>query len=77
MKKAERLNQELIFLGSKKYFNIIDLMKEFNISKRTALRDIQDLESMGFLFMLKMAVMAGINYLNKICSHPFILIVQR
>lgn len=47
MKKSERLNQELIFLRDKKSFNIKDLTDEFSISKRTALRDIADLESMG------------------------------
>lgn len=47
MKKSERLNQELIFLRDKKSFNIKDLTDEFSISKRTALRDIIDLESMG------------------------------
>lgn len=38
MKKAERLNQELIFLGNKEGFQLKDLMEEFQISKRTALR---------------------------------------
>ncbi|MEG0731208.1 MAG: WYL domain-containing protein [Vagococcus sp.] len=47
MKKAERLNQELIFLKDKKTFQLKDLMDEFQISKRTALRDVQELESMG------------------------------
>lgn len=41
MKKAERLNQELIFLGNKQGFQLKDLMKEFQISKRTALRDVE------------------------------------
>lgn len=47
MKKSERLNQELIFLSNKHAFHLIDLMREFNISKRTALRDVQELENMG------------------------------
>ena len=46
MKKSERLNKELMFLNNKKSFNLIDLMNEFGISKRTALRDIQDLEEL-------------------------------
>lgn len=65
MKKAERLNQELIFLGSKKYFNIIDLMKEFNISKRTALRDIQDLESMGLSLYVENGRYGGYQLLKQ------------
>ncbi|MCG1001719.1 WYL domain-containing protein [Lactococcus lactis] len=47
MNKSTRLNQEIIFLNTKNYFNLKDLMKEFNISKRTALRDISELETLG------------------------------
>lgn len=46
MKKSERLNQELIFIHRKKQFNLRDLMTEFRISKRTALRDIIELEEL-------------------------------
>ncbi|MCY7526166.1 HTH domain-containing protein, partial [Bacillus safensis] len=45
MKKSERLNQELIFLSDKHSFQLKDLQSEFGISKRTALRDIEELES--------------------------------
>ncbi len=47
MKKAERLNQELIFLRDKSRFQLKDLMKNFAISKRTALRDVEELGLMG------------------------------
>ncbi|CEN27583.1 MAG: WYL domain-containing protein [Lactococcus sp.] len=47
MKKSERLNQELFFLSNKTHFNLSDLMKQFCISKSTALRDIVDLENLG------------------------------
>lgn len=47
LKKSERLNQELIFLSDKKRFNLQDLMDNFQISKRTALRDIASLEELG------------------------------
>lgn len=47
MKKSERLNQELIFLSGKASFQLSDLMAEFGISKRTALRDVAELESLG------------------------------
>ena len=43
MKKSERLNQELIFLSGKAAFQLSDLMAEFGISKRTALRDVAEL----------------------------------
>lgn len=50
MKKSERLNQELIFLRDKTSFQLKDLMTAFGISKRTALRDIEELESLGLAF---------------------------
>ncbi|PGO23916.1 transcriptional regulator [Bacillus cereus] len=47
MKKVERLNQMLRFINQKQTFTLKDLMDEFQISKRTALRDIASLEEMG------------------------------
>ena len=65
MKRAERLNQELIFLSSKKSFNLSDLINEFNISKRTALRDIQDLELMGLAFYVENGRNGGYKLINE------------
>lgn len=65
MSKSARLNQELIFLSSKKYFNLTDLMKEFNISKRTALRDIQTLETMGLSFYVENGRYGGYQLLKQ------------
>lgn len=47
MKKADRLNQELIYLSYKKKFNLSEITTKFQISPRTALRDIAELEEMG------------------------------
>ena len=47
MGKSERINDMMIYLNNKKYFNLKDIMKKYNISKSTALRDIQSLEEMG------------------------------
>lgn len=47
MSKSERINQEMLFLSGKQQFNLADLMREFGISKSTALRDIQELERLG------------------------------
>lgn len=47
MKKTERINDMLIFLNNKRYFNLKDLMVRYDISKSTALRDIQSLEEIG------------------------------
>ena len=47
MKKSERLNLELAFLSDKVVFQLQDLMTTFDISKRTALRDVAALEELG------------------------------
>ncbi|NUU75395.1 helix-turn-helix transcriptional regulator [Paenibacillus xylanilyticus] len=47
MKKSERMNQMLRFINQKQQFTLQDLMQEFQISKRTALRDISSLEELG------------------------------
>lgn len=47
MNKSDRLMQELIFLRDKTYFQLKDLMEEFNISKRTAIRDVFSLQDLG------------------------------
>lgn len=45
--KSERMNQMLRFINQKQHFTLLDLMQEFQISKRTALRDIASLEEIG------------------------------
>ena len=47
MRKAERLNDMLIYLNNKSFFNLKDLMERYRISKSTALRDIEALEQIG------------------------------
>ncbi|MEG2801467.1 MAG: YafY family protein [Longicatena sp.] len=47
MQKSTRLNDMMIFLNNRTYFNLIDIMQEYGISKSTALRDIQALEEIG------------------------------
>ncbi|MDT2861877.1 WYL domain-containing protein [Lactococcus lactis] len=65
MKKAERLNQELIFLGNKQGFQLKDLMEEFQISKRTALRDVEELEAMGLPFYTENGRYGGYKLINQ------------
>lgn len=65
MKKSERLNQELIFLNDKHFFQLKDLQCEFGISKRTALRDIEELESMGLAFYVENGRHGGYRLVNQ------------
>ncbi|MBU4618054.1 helix-turn-helix transcriptional regulator [Bacillus altitudinis] len=65
MKKSERLNQELIFLSDKYSFQLKDLETEFGISKRTALRDMEELESMGLAFYVENGRHGGYRLVNQ------------
>lgn len=47
MKKSLRLYHMIHFINTKVVFNLSDLMEEFKISRRTALRDIQEMEMLG------------------------------
>lgn len=47
MKKSERLNDMMIYLNGKNSFNLKDIINKYNVSKSTALRDIQSLEEIG------------------------------
>lgn len=47
MGKSERLNDMMIYLNNLNHFNLKDIMQKYNISKSTALRDIQSLEEIG------------------------------
>ncbi len=47
MNKSERLNDMMLYLNDKNSFNLKDLMNHYNISKSTALRDIESLERIG------------------------------
>lgn len=45
--RSERLNRMLKYVNEKKRFTLQDLMTEFGISRRTALRDVASLEALG------------------------------
>ena len=65
MKKAERLVQEISYLDNHHYFNLKDLMHEFGISKRTALRDLLALEEVGLAIYSEPGKYGGYHLLNK------------
>ncbi|TLS48417.1 YafY family transcriptional regulator [Paenibacillus antri] len=47
MNKSERLNDMIRYLNGKEFFNLHDLMEKYQISKSTALRDVESLEQLG------------------------------
>ncbi len=47
MKKFERINIIMRYINNRAHFTISEIMREFNISRSTAIRDIREIESMG------------------------------
>lgn len=47
MKKVERINIIMRYINNRSYFTISEIMREFQISRSTALRDIKEIEMLG------------------------------
>lgn len=47
MKKVERINIMMRYINNRAHFTISEIMREFNISRSTAIRDVREIEAMG------------------------------
>ncbi|MDC7971467.1 HTH domain-containing protein [Bacillus sp. BLCC-B18] len=47
MKKVERINTVMRYINNRSHFTITEIIREFNISRSTAIRDIREIEAMG------------------------------
>ncbi|OCA88040.1 decaprenyl diphosphate synthase [Bacillus sp. FJAT-27225] len=47
MKKVERINTIMRYINNRAHFTISEIMREFNVSRSTAIRDIREIEAMG------------------------------
>ncbi|MCL1632792.1 WYL domain-containing protein [Sporolactobacillus sp. CPB3-1] len=47
MKRTERLNTMMRYMNNRQFFTISELMREFGISRSTAIRDVHDIEALG------------------------------
>ncbi|MFP3415419.1 HTH domain-containing protein [Bacillus sp. SIMBA_074] len=47
MKKVERINTIMRYINNRSRFTISEIIREFNISRSTAIRDIREIEAMG------------------------------
>ncbi|MCP1186795.1 YafY family protein [Paenibacillus sp. 1781tsa1] len=70
MKKSERINQMLRYINQKQQFTLQDLMQEFQISKRTAIRDIASLEEMGAPIYVEYGRYGGYRLLQQMQLPP-------
>ncbi len=65
MSKTERLIEMMITINAKKDFTAGELAKEFSVSKRTILRDLQELEQAGFPLYSEVGAAGGYHVLRE------------
>lgn len=65
MKKVERINVIMRYINNRAHFTISELMREFNISRSTAIRDIREIESMGMPLVAEVGRDGGYFVMNN------------
>ncbi len=65
MSKAERLIEMMITINAKRDFTVGELADEFSVSKRTILRDLQELEKAGFPLYSEVGAAGGYHILKE------------
>ncbi|WP_070000970.1 helix-turn-helix transcriptional regulator [Cellulosilyticum sp. I15G10I2] len=76
MGKTERINNIMIYLKDKNYFNLKDIMDRYNISKSTALRDIRSLEEIGMPIFSEAGRNGRYGILNNRLLSPIIFTID-
>lgn len=65
MKKVERINIMMRYINNRAHFTISEIMREFNISRSTAIRDIREIEAMGMPLIAEVGRDGGYFVMNN------------
>lgn len=65
MKKVERINTIMRYINNRAQFTISEIMREFNISRSTAIRDIREIEAMGMPLVAEVGRDGGYFVMNN------------
>ncbi len=65
MKKVERINVIMRYINNRASFTISEIMREFNISRSTAIRDIREIEAMGMPLVAEVGRDGGYFVMNN------------
>ncbi|MGC4379142.1 HTH domain-containing protein [Fictibacillus sp. Mic-4] len=65
MKKVERINVIMRYINNRSRFTISEIMREFNISRSTAIRDIREIEAMGMPLVAEVGRDGGYFVMNN------------
>lgn len=70
MKKVERINTMMRYMNNRSFFTITEIMKEFDISRSTAFRDIKEIEGMGMPLISEVGRSGGFIVMNNSMLPP-------
>lgn len=65
MKKVERINIIMRYINNRAFFTISEIMREFNVSRSTAIRDIREIEAMGMPLVAEVGRDGGYFVMNN------------
>jgi predicted DNA-binding transcriptional regulator YafY len=65
MKKVERINVMMRYINNRAHFTISEMMREFDISRSTAIRDIREIEAMGMPLVAEVGRDGGYFVMNN------------
>jgi len=65
MKKVERINIIMRYINNRAHFTITEIMREFHISRSTAIRDIREIEAMGMPLVAEVGRDGGYFVMNN------------
>ncbi|SDD83620.1 Predicted DNA-binding transcriptional regulator YafY, contains an HTH and WYL domains [Paenibacillus sp. UNCCL117] len=65
MKKIERINIIMRYINNRAHFTITEIMREFNVSRSTAIRDIREIEAMGMPLVAEVGRDGGYFVMNN------------
>jgi predicted DNA-binding transcriptional regulator YafY len=65
MKKTERVNLIMRYINNRAHFTIAEIQREFKISRATAIRDINEIQAMGFPMTTELGRGGGYNVLQN------------
>lgn len=65
MKKVERINTIMRYINNRAQFTISEIMREFDISRSTAIRDIKEIEAMGMPLVAEVGRDGGYFVMNN------------
>lgn len=65
MRKVERINIIMRYINNRAHFTITEIMREFSISRSTAIRDIREIEAMGMPLVAEVGRDGGYFVMNN------------